>query len=707
MDKQSEQRREYLYSNLSKQLTRLNQNFEQLQSNMLVMQQQAELAQRLALSHASMFMGAKDNKSSTMPLRSRIPGRNGAAITDENRVAARAGGKDLEPVGKAPSGKPRGALAMPTTSATIGIKAGAAVTVKSYASQTTTALSSGMPRPRNALSSVSQGLAASKIVKPSDAAPSNAGKPLTRSGRIALAPAVHSTTSTTTSSSSGVAPSASAAAAAGIGKPALGATRARQASAISRPTAMPARPSNLVANRPISKATSSLGVRRPRPVVASAASAVVPVTGSVKRPRSSASDRDFENENVPGKHTRSTRAVRPAAYRSDSEMSLGSTAEDVSSSEQASLELATSASSTTLAEPESESMQISTSPDMPQMGSSPRLDDSSELKFVDIDTIEYALSHSGPLNEHPIMMTEISRFEADIDPLDQSLVPEFSDDIFGYMRELEVTLMPDPNYIQRQPALTWSTRTILVEWLVQVHKQFNLLPETLYLCINFVDRFLSTKEIVINKLQLVGAVCLLLAAKYEEVHIPSIKDIEYMVENNYSEDEILRAERFILRMLDFNLGYPGPMSFLRRISKADEYDMATRTLSKYLIEVTLVDERFIGIPCSKVAAAAHYLAIRFLNKHSWTRAHAFYSGFFESELLPVVKKILQLLLDPRRYKAILEKYTDRKYLRAAEYVIQWFSQNQPELLLIPTGTDLLPEDPANTSRLSHGDALPH
>ncbi|KAJ2778907.1 hypothetical protein GGI15_004038 [Coemansia interrupta] len=60
MDKQSEQRREYLYANLSKQLDRLNQNFEQLQNSVQVMRQQAELAQRLALSHTSMFMGAKD-----------------------------------------------------------------------------------------------------------------------------------------------------------------------------------------------------------------------------------------------------------------------------------------------------------------------------------------------------------------------------------------------------------------------------------------------------------------------------------------------------------------------------------------------------------------------------------------------------------------------------------------------------------------------
>ncbi|KAJ2487398.1 hypothetical protein IWW37_005258 [Coemansia sp. RSA 2050] len=60
MDQQSEKRREYLYSNLSKQLSRLNSNFEQLNKNMAVLKKQAELSQRLALSQASMFMGAKD-----------------------------------------------------------------------------------------------------------------------------------------------------------------------------------------------------------------------------------------------------------------------------------------------------------------------------------------------------------------------------------------------------------------------------------------------------------------------------------------------------------------------------------------------------------------------------------------------------------------------------------------------------------------------
>ncbi|KAJ1958238.1 hypothetical protein EC988_000421 [Linderina pennispora] len=60
MDSQNEQRREFLYSNLSKQLARLNTNFEALNKNISTMRNQAELTQRLTVSQAAMFMGAKD-----------------------------------------------------------------------------------------------------------------------------------------------------------------------------------------------------------------------------------------------------------------------------------------------------------------------------------------------------------------------------------------------------------------------------------------------------------------------------------------------------------------------------------------------------------------------------------------------------------------------------------------------------------------------
>ena len=92
-----------------------------------------------------------------------------------------------------------------------------------------------------------------------------------------------------------------------------------------------------------------------------------------------------------------------------------------------------------------------------------------------------------------------------------------------------------------------------------------------------------------------------------------------MVDGGYPSDEILKAERFMLSILQFELGWPGPMSFLRRISKADDYDLETRTLAKYFLEITIMDERFVGSPPSFVAAGAHCLARMMLKKGVWVK----------------------------------------------------------------------------------------
>ncbi len=48
------------------------------------------------------------------------------------------------------------------------------------------------------------------------------------------------------------------------------------------------------------------------------------------------------------------------------------------------------------------------------------------------------------------------------------------------------------------------------------------MPETLYLAINLVDRFLSFRFSSLAKLQLVGVTCMFIAAKVEETLAPSV-----------------------------------------------------------------------------------------------------------------------------------------------------------------------------------------
>ncbi|GAP84112.1 putative G2 mitotic-specific cyclin [Rosellinia necatrix] len=255
------------------------------------------------------------------------------------------------------------------------------------------------------------------------------------------------------------------------------------------------------------------------------------------------------------------------------------------------------------------------------------------------------------------------------DALDVSMVAEYGEEIFSYMREQEMNLLPNPHYMDNQGEIQWSMRSVLMDWVVQVHTRFGLLPETLFLTVNYIDRFLSHKIVSLGKLQLVGATAIFIAAKYEEINCPSVQEIVYMVDSGYTVEEILKAERFMLSMLDFELGWPGPMSFLRRISKADDYDLETRTLAKYFLEVVIMDERFVASPPSYIAAGAHCLSRLILRKGEWTPSHVHYSGYTYHQLKPLVTLLLDCCRHARKHhSAVFEKYSDKRYRHASTYV---------------------------------------
>lgn len=216
--------------------------------------------------------------------------------------------------------------------------------------------------------------------------------------------------------------------------------------------------------------------------------------------------------------------------------------------------------------------------------------------------------------EEPVEVWDDLDTEDADDPL---MVSEYVVEIFEYLKQLEITTMANPDYMDNQNELEWKMRGILVDWLLEVHTRFRLLPETLFLAVNIIDRFLSAKVVQLDRLQLVGVTAMFIASKYEEVLSPHVQNFRHVADDGFTEDEILSAERFVLAALNYDLSYPNPMNFLRRISKADNYDIQTRTLGKYLLEISCLDHRFIAHPPSQVAAAAMFLARMVLDKGEW------------------------------------------------------------------------------------------
>jgi hypothetical protein len=263
-------------------------------------------------------------------------------------------------------------------------------------------------------------------------------------------------------------------------------------------------------------------------------------------------------------------------------------------------------------------------------------------------------------------LEELSKEAKDLDEEDLDdplMVAEYVHEIFAYMKKLEISTLPNPDYMDNQDELEWKMRGILVDWLLEVHTRFRLLPETLFLAVNIIDRFLSCKVVQLDRLQLVGVTAMFIASKYEEVLSPHVQNFKHVADDGFTEAEILQAERFVLGALDYDLSYPNPMNFLRRISKADNYDIQTRTLGKYLLEIGCLDHRFLQYPPSHVAAAAMYLARAVLERGEWDATLAHYAGYTEHDIQPVFKLMVDYLHGPVVHDAFFRKYASKKFLK--------------------------------------------
>lgn len=269
---------------------------------------------------------------------------------------------------------------------------------------------------------------------------------------------------------------------------------------------------------------------------------------------------------------------------------------------------------------------------------------------------------------------------------DTSMVAEYSHEIFEYMSKCECRTMANPNYMDFQGEIRWHMRATLVDWLMQVHMRYHMMPETLWIAINVVDRFLSARVVSLAKLQLVGVTAMFIAAKYEEIMSPVVDEFVFMTESGYTRDEILKGERIILSTLDFNIStYCSPYSWVRRISKADDYDIQTRTLAKFLMELTLFDHRFLRAKPSHIAAIGMYLSKKMLGGQ-WNEGFVYYSNYIEEQLIPGASLLLERLVDDSFLDCfVCKKYGNRKFLKASIYARDWALRNQ-DTMIIPSSS---------------------
>lgn len=217
---------------------------------------------------------------------------------------------------------------------------------------------------------------------------------------------------------------------------------------------------------------------------------------------------------------------------------------------------------------------------------------------------------------------------------------EYSEAIYKYFREKEINSSCKEGYINPEE-INESIRSTLIDWIVSIHSKLMLKEETLYLAVNYIDRYIRKVQPTKHELQLIGLTCLIIAAKYEEVYLPQMSLFLSATENDYYDLlDILKMEQNVLHCLNFDLAATTPLRFLELFERLTKPNEKCRKMAHYILESSLQDYQMLkGLPSIR-AASAFYTAHKVLSEGTWKYDLFKEIHYNESELAICAKQMI-------------------------------------------------------------------
>ncbi|KAM1748222.1 hypothetical protein ACFX12_009237 [Malus domestica] len=240
---------------------------------------------------------------------------------------------------------------------------------------------------------------------------------------------------------------------------------------------------------------------------------------------------------------------------------------------------------------------------------------------------------------------------------------EYIEDMYKFYKLVENENRPH-DYMDSQPEINENMRAILVDWLVDVHTKFELSPETFYLAINIIDRFLAVKIVPRKELQLVGISAMLIASKYEEIWAPEVNDFVCLSDRAYTHSQILIMEKKILGKLEWTLTVPTLYVFLVRFIKASIPDHQMENMVYFLAELATMHYTTTMYCPSMIAASAVHVAKCTLNKSPvWSETLKLHTGFSEPQLRDCSKLLASLhaMATKSKLQGVYSKYSNSEH----------------------------------------------
>ncbi|CAI5722716.1 unnamed protein product [Hyaloperonospora brassicae] len=188
--------------------------------------------------------------------------------------------------------------------------------------------------------------------------------------------------------------------------------------------------------------------------------------------------------------------------------------------------------------------------------------------------------------------------------------PEHVDLFHAYLRQTELESWKEIKYLSRQKTLRPAHRSMLVDWLIEVVDVFEMCLRTAFLAVNYTDRYLDIVMVKKTQFQLLGATCLHVASKCEDVSYIGVEDLAMCADNVYTSVEVLEMEEKLLNTLNFTLSVPTALDFLNIYERMiPPIQKKTSMLAHYLLELALQEYQFLKYLPSVVATCCLSMAM--------------------------------------------------------------------------------------------------
>ncbi|KAL4912785.1 cyclin-like protein [Aspergillus aurantiobrunneus] len=255
------------------------------------------------------------------------------------------------------------------------------------------------------------------------------------------------------------------------------------------------------------------------------------------------------------------------------------------------------------------------------------------------------------------------------DELSRVTSEEYREDVLTHMLDMDASTLPDVESIDIQTEIQWFMRPYLLDFLIEAHTAFQLLPSTLFLTVNLLDRYCSKRVVYKRHYQLVGCAALLIAAKYgdKKDRVPTIRELKSMCCSLYDDDMFIQMEWHVLQTLGWTIGHPTVDTFLQMAVMDTPYDAEVEHLALYITEISLFHREFVSKPSSDLAKASLALSRCILNRPQ--PRHTEWASQYDSMTLVGLS---QQLHQPSQVLA--RKYSSSHYSRVSKILEQFLAR---------------------------------